>query len=132
MRILITLLLLSPLLSFGQPGNTLPGLNQVKKDSSCIAAHLPVLPRSDFSRVYELESYTSNVYVISQDSIYYKIFSRYPKDSLPVFDFKKQELRAKSFCTYCIGLGTLNGQPKHRNACSYRFSWLLCNKKSEQ
>ena len=90
---------------------------------------LPGIFRYDLTKFFEAQHNSSNKYVVDTDSLYYKIFLKYPKDSLPFFDFTKQELMVSFSCYYCSSLGLLNGQPRHRNACAYITFWSVRDKK---
>lgn len=98
-------------------------------DSSSRPVSLPDLRYSDLHKVYEVGKKSSYFYIVDHDSVYYRIFSRFAKDSLPVFDFSKQELIVNIACVYCSGGGNLNGTPRHRNACGYADFWFLRDKK---
>lgn len=91
--------------------------------------NLPELFRYEITKFFEVGHKSSSRYVVGTDSLYYKIFSKYTKDSLPFFDFTKQELMVSFSCYYCSSLGLLNGQPRHRNACAYMTFWSVRDKK---
>lgn len=107
-------------------------------DDSRKWVNLPDISRSDLRKHFEVGQNSSYKYVVGTDSLYYKIFSVYPKDSLPVFDFAKQELVVGISCLQC---GSLRGvekeygntyflnRPMHRNACRYYSFWLVRDKK---
>ena len=102
--------------------DTLPGRNKKW-------VNLPELFRYEITKFFEAVHKSSPKYVVGTDSLYYKIFSKYPKDSLPFFDFTKQELVVSFSCHYCSSLGLLNGQPRHRNGCAYTAFWSVRDKK---
>ncbi|MEO7923830.1 MAG: hypothetical protein ABIR30_09140 [Chitinophagaceae bacterium] len=129
MRKLLFVLLFIPAIAGAQQDKEGNNLFLRKTDSSCRFISLPPLWRSDLTKVYEVGGKSSYQYIINHDSVYYRIFSRYSKDSLPVFDFSKQELLVRISCSYCIGMMAMNREPAHRNACSYNDSWCLRDKK---
>ena len=102
--------------------DTLPGRNKKW-------VNLPELFRYEITKFFEAVHKSSTKYVVGTDSLFYKIFSKYPKDSLPVFDFTKQELLVSFSCHYCSSSGLLNGQPRHRNGCAYTAFWSVRDKK---
>lgn len=127
----ITLL---PLLAAAQE-DRLPGLIEGKiKDSTAAFISLPDPYRSDFYKYFEVGRFSTYKYSIGHDSVYYKIFSRYHKDSLPVIDFSKNDLVVGVFCSQCVAtcrhLGERGNEPCHRNACRYKFIWYLGKKQT--
>jgi len=100
----------------------------IKTDSTCRFVSLPPLWPTDLYKIDEAGKRSSYHYLVGHDSLYYRIFSRYSRDSLPVFDFNKQELVVSVFCYYCSGLGTMDGSPRHRNACAYTAFFCVRDK----
>ncbi|MEI9810694.1 MAG: hypothetical protein WDO16_24050 [Bacteroidota bacterium] len=129
MKTFFSFLLLIPFLSFEQQGTSVYGFEGMKKDSICKPVSLPDLQSADLSEMYDLGKNSFYDYIVSHDSVYYRIFSRYAKNSLPVYDFSKQELLVHISCRYCAGSGSYNNEPRHRNACQYKAFWCLRNKK---
>jgi hypothetical protein len=129
MRKMLFVLLLLPIFTYSQEDQFFGPLLKQRKDSTTRPVSLPSLFKSDLSKIYEIGRKSAYNYVVDRDSVYYRIFSRYPKDSLPVFDFNKQELVVVISCHYCSGNGSFNGVPRHRNACAYRDFWFVREKK---
>jgi hypothetical protein len=138
-RIFIFLVCLAPIFSFSQTPDTINlglgspqlwGFKDTGVDTSAHMVSLPPLWKSELYKTLHMGKYGTYQYVISEDSMYYKAFARFSKDSLPVFDFSKKELFAKISCHYCSSLGTMdNGEPRHRNACQYTAFWFVRNKR---
>jgi hypothetical protein len=108
-------------------------------DTSRIWVNLPDMYLSDLRKFFEEGTNSSYNYVVGTDSLYYRIFSHIPKDSLPVIDFIKQELRAYISCIQCggvpkgvekFGQERLEKISRHRNACRYYSSWFVRDKKN--
>jgi len=131
MKRMLFLFLLIPVLLFSQEEKYKDFLIELKPDSTANLVLLPALWRSDFYKLYKLGRFSAYTYVVNSDSVYYKIFSRYHKDSLPSFDFAKQELLVRIFCPQCVFVCNHSGrsnEPCHRNACSYRDFWYFREK----
>ncbi len=112
---------------------------QDKPDSSKKWVDLPDIFPSDLTKFFEVGQNSSYNYVVNTDSLYYLIFSHFPKDSLPVFDFAKQELVVYISCTQCGSSYKGNkkdrddhlwNKPMHRNACRYYSWWYTRDKKN--
>jgi hypothetical protein len=125
---LFVVVFLLPILTYSQDDLVKGPLWKQRKDSTSKPVSLPSLHKSDLSKIYEIGRKSSYSYIIDRDSVYYRIFSRYPTDSLPVFDFSKQQLVVVISCHYCSGDGSFNGVPRHRNACAYRDFWFVREK----
>lgn len=57
---------------------------------------------------------------------------RFLTDSLPVFDFSKQELVLYSACDQCLAFCNHHGkenEPCHRNVCRFQDAWFVRDKK---
>ena len=132
MRKVLFLLQFLPVILFAQEDKHPENFGMLMADSSCRYVSLPVLWRSDFYKIYEVGRKASCHYIINQDSAYYRIFSDYSKDSLPVFDFTSKELVVSISCHSCLSLGTMNDKPRHRNACDYRYIWCVRDKKKNK
>jgi len=130
MKKILLIVVLLPLFSFAQdiPFEMQWGLAKV--DSTYKIISLPKIWVSDLNDALKVGKYSRSSYTVTHDSTYRKIFHRYPKDSLPVFDFNKEELLVHVSCRYCVGNATYENQPRHRNACSYTFFWFLRKKEN--
>lgn len=89
---------------------------------------LPDISLSDVKKFFTRGHQSSLYFVVDTDSLYHKIFSKYPISSLPVFDFIKQQLLVRFSCYYCLAAGLLNGKPRHRNSCAYTVIWTTRDK----
>jgi len=130
MKKLGLLFFLLPLFSFAQRDKNPGDLPWIKTDSGAVRVILPDLNYLDWAKI-NTTSRSDNT--ISADSMYHKLFSRFAKDSLPSFDFAKQELYTKSYCMQCISsCPPINGhiEPCHRNACRYTAVWFVRNKRN--
>lgn len=67
--------------------------------------------------------------VISTQVEYETLFSTSEK-ALPVIDFEQYNLHAFVTCSWCIHC-PVDNQECHRNACSYKPTWVLMEKSSE-
>jgi len=71
-------------------------------------------------------------YIWDNDSSLYKYMLRYHLiDSLPVFDFSKEELVLYSACGYCSAYCNHHGkkhEPCHRGACDFMDAWFVREK----
>ena len=132
MRKVLFLLQFFPVILFAQIDKHPENFGMLMADSSCRYVSLPVLWRSDFYKIYEVGRKASCHYIINQDSAYYRIFSDYSKDSLPVFDFTSKELVVSISCHYCLSSGTMNDKPRHKYACDYRHIWCVRDKKKNK
>jgi hypothetical protein len=119
MKLLFLILFFMPLLSSAQFG-------KARFDSTARFVSLP-LKQLDLSVFSGDRSKSSYQYVVTNDTMYYKIFARYKKDSLPTFDFSKQELVFSMACTQCLALCPTI-EPCHRNACRYTHFWATRDK----
>ena len=68
------------------------------------------------------------------DSLSYRSIQAYLIDSLPVIDFAKKELVMYTACAQCLafcdhGKDSENDRSCHRNACMYRETWFVREKK---
>jgi len=128
MKKILLVLVLLPFLSFAQESPFEQQWGLVKVDSTYKLLSLPKIWVSDLKDALEVGKYSRSSYTVTHDSMYRKIFHRYPKDSLPVFDFKKDELVVHVSCRYCNRMSSYDNQPRHRNACSYMIFWYLRKK----
>jgi hypothetical protein len=128
MKKLYFILLLFPLLSTAQQ-DKFSGLLAwpPRFDSTARHVMLPIT-HLDLSVFFIDQSWSFHHYVVSTDSIYYKIFAPYAKDSLPVIDFIKEELVFATVCTQCVATCP-TPTPCHRNACRYNYSWFVRDKR---
>ena len=79
--------------------------------------------------IYTKESLKN--WVTAADSFYYKLMCEYSIDSLPVFDFSKQELVLYSACGQCLAFCNHESEEReacHRNACHMQDAWYVRNK----
>jgi len=133
----IIILFCLPLQTFCQGTDTIPGRNPLNIwdergiDSTAHFIKLPSLNLGELNLLGEIGIYSSYKYVIGNENDYYRLFKRYKRDSLLKIDFNRTELIARIQCSYCAALGTLDGEPRHRNACSYGVTWFIRDKKIE-
>ena len=124
-----------PYFSLAQKNKYAEALFGLKQDTNAKYIKLPPLWRSDFYNLYRVGKYSSYRYLIKEESTYLKIFSRYHRDSLPVFDFTKQELVVSIACSQCLVVCKHNdfrdNEPCHRNACNYSEIWFVREKRKE-
>lgn len=123
--------LLIPIFSFAQKDKLENILFRLQPDTNAKQVILPKVRGIDFYKQYEVGIKSVHDYIVSDDSTYFRIFSRYPKDSLPMFDFTKQELLVNLFCLQCLTFCSHDGwdyQPCHCNACRYSYVWYVRNK----
>ncbi|MEO7983961.1 MAG: hypothetical protein ABI688_07760 [Bacteroidota bacterium] len=71
-----------------------------------------------------------NYKIENNDSFYYKLQEKYLIDSLPVFDFSKQELVMYAACGQCLAFchHSTGEDACHRNACYLQKSWYVRDK----
>jgi hypothetical protein len=124
---LIFICFLLPIIAFAQTEDDL-NLHPLKKlDSNITRISLPALGTTNFYKLFEVGHNSRYIYKITNDSLYYAIFSA-QKDTIPVIDFTRKELFVSISCTQCgaayKGYGWDN-IPKHRNACRYVAFWFL-------
>ncbi len=97
------------------------------------SARLINLPRLNRLEIYKIEDSIYNLKKsldINTPELYYKVFSRFDRDSLPQIDFKQHFLKAHSYCIYSGISGTESVRKcGHRQACSYNITWLLVKRK---
>jgi hypothetical protein len=69
---------------------------------------------------------------VENDTLSYQYYARYLIDSLPEFDFSRQELVLYIACGQCLNNCDHHGkarEPCHRNACHLQKAWYLRDKK---
>ena len=83
----------------------------------------------DLSRFNPLYG-NSLVFVIVSDSMYYNVFSKYKKDTLPEIDFVNNELVLYMACGQCLAYceHSKGTESCHRNMCYYQRAWFLREK----
>jgi hypothetical protein len=122
MKRLYFILLLCPLLGSSQKDGLEGLLKRNKFDSTARYISLPVknlqLPAAAVNH-----SWSRSEFVISSDSIYYRVFAKYNRDSLPIMNFDNHDLVLRSSCSQCFVLCP-TANPCHRNACRYSLSWF--------
>jgi hypothetical protein len=93
---------------------------------------LPELKSRELYSYFEAGKRPGTSLHITSDSVYYKIFAAYSKDSLPVIDFTCKELNVLAYCAQCLaGCNHKSdgwNEPCHRNACMYRYLWFIKDK----
>jgi hypothetical protein len=135
MRKILFLLLFVPIVSFAQSDESIAAFTISKPDS--LGKSVPQLNDIEFSRLYvirELGLKRKYIYTINTETEYKTIFERYLKDSLPVFDFSKQELVVYAACGQCLVVCNHHGghsEPCHRNACHFQQAWYVRDKKEQ-
>ena len=85
---------------------------------------------SIFSK-YRFTKDSLKVFVNGTDSSWYNYYLRYLVDSLPVIDFSKQELVAYAACGQCLAFCNHHGEknePCHRNGCYFMKTWYIREK----
>ena len=85
MKRVLLIVFFIPYFSPAQKNKHAEALFGLKQDTNSKYIKLPPLWRSDFYNLYEVGKYSSYKYLIKEESTYLKIFSRYHRDSLPVF-----------------------------------------------
>ncbi len=83
-----------------------------------------------FSRYNVTKESLKNYKIENNDSFYYRLQEKYLVDSLPVFDFSKQELVLYAACGQCLAFCNHNkGEDAcHRNACYLQEAWYVRDK----
>lgn len=90
---------------------------------------------STYRQLFSLYHYTDKdlvKYKVANDTLSYRYYSRYSIDSLPSFDFSRQELVLYSACGQCLRICDHHGkdqEPCHRNACHFQEAWYVRDKK---
>ena len=118
---MILIMVILPFLSLAQGDDD---LIYWKRDSTDTMIRVPKMTAYQLSPWFRAGEYSSYVKVIEHDSLYYRVFNRFHRDSLPVIDFSKKELVLYLFCAQCAAYCS-NNRPCHRNACSYQSIWFL-------
>ena len=128
-------LLFIPILSIAQNNGHKNQFEKLINDSTLgVPVRLPELKRGELYNFFEIGKKSTYGYLIKSDTLYYKIFSAYPKDSLPAIDFLKEELLLRIYCMQClISCHQENGfdYPCHRNACMYTMKWYKRGRKED-
>lgn len=90
---------------------------------------------STYRKLFSLYRYTKKdleKYRVVNDTLSYQYYSRYAIDSLPSFDFSRQELVLYSACGQCLNNCDHQGKEQefcHRNACHFQEAWYVRDKK---
>ncbi len=135
MRKMLFLLIFVSVISFGQSDESIAAFAISKPDS--LGKSVPQLNGIQFSNLYsirELGLKRKYIYTISTEMEYKKVFDRCLKDSLPVFDFSKQELVVYAACGQCMIVCNHQGKKNescHRNACHFQEAWYVREKKEQ-
>ena len=133
MKKMLLILLLVPVLGFAQRDEWTKAWLLNQPDSLGKPITMPKYKYySKLYSVFEIGQKSTYVYTITADSVYHKIFNDLPKDSLPAIDFSKQELMVYVACPQCLATCHHTGrdnEPCHRNACMYKESWYVKDKK---
>ena len=130
---MLFLLMLLPSLTFAQSNQSITAFLTSRPDT--LGAPVLELNNKKFTRLYsirELGLKRKYIYTITTEEEYRKVFGYYHKDSLPVFDFSKQELVVYAACGQCMVVCNHHGkerEPCHRNACVYQEAWYIRDKK---
>jgi hypothetical protein len=153
----LLLLIFVPILTFGQSKESIAAFLKSRPEGLGTAVSLPETSYNPNYRKYDTTGKKhSIIYVVTTDSVYheffsmyrftkesleqykmnndsllYKFYSRYLIDSLPVFDFSKQELVLYAACGQCFAFCGHHGEeqePCHRNACHYLETWYVRDK----
>jgi hypothetical protein len=66
------------------------------------------------------------------DQWHYNWMKKHHVDSLPIIDFSKEELIRYAACAQCLAFcrNAESRGPCHRNACSFRETWFIREKKT--
>jgi hypothetical protein len=135
MRKMLFLLLLLPAMSFAQSDESIAAFAISKPDS--LGKSVPQLNGIKFNSLYsirELGLKRKYIYTITTETEYSAVFKRYKNDSIPIFDFSKQELVVYAACGQCMIVCNHHGKENescHRNACHFQQAWYLRNKKEQ-
>jgi hypothetical protein len=135
MRKMLFLLLLLPALSFAQSDESIAAFTISKPDS--LGKPVPQLNGIKFNHLYsirELGLKRKYIYTITTEAEYKTVFNRYQNDSLPVFDFSKQELVVYAACGQCMIVCNHHekrNESCHRNACHFQQAWYVREKKEQ-
>jgi len=130
---MLFLLLIVPALSKAQSHESNRAFQKSRPDF--LGAALTALDNRSFTRLYairELGLQRKYLYTVSTETEYRIVFGYYPVDSLPVFDFSKQELIVYAACGQCLAFCGHQGKKNeacHRNACHFQQAWYLREKK---
>lgn len=161
MKKTLFLLLLIPSLIFAQSDESIAAFLKSRPEGLGRSVSMPKSeyhPHFDYSYYHSGNKERGLIYVVSSDSAYHKIFSRfnitkeslnnykienndsffyklllkYLIDSLPVFDFSKQELVLYSACGQCLAFchHTIGVDACHRNACTLMEAWYVRDKET--
>lgn len=101
---MLFLLMLLPSLTFAQSNQSINAFLTSRPDT--LGTPVLELNNKKFTRLYlirELGMKRKYIYTITTAEEYRKVLGYYHKDSLPVFDFSKQELVVYAACGQCMG-----------------------------
>jgi len=135
MRKMLFLLLFLPVLSFAQSDESIVAFAISRPDS--LGKSVPQLNDIELTRLYairELGLKRKYIYTITTEIEYKTVFNRYPYDSLPFFDFSKQELVVYAACGQCMVVCNHHEKQNescHRNACHFQQAWYVREKKNQ-
>ena len=133
MKNIFFLLLLLPSLTFAQSNKSITAFLTSRPDT--LGTPVLELNNKKFNQLYSIREVGMKrkyIYTIYTAEEYRKVFDNYHKDSLPFFDFSKQELVVYTACGQCMIVCNHHGrerEPCHRNACVYQEAWYIRDKK---
>jgi len=133
MRKMLFLLLIVPALSKAQSHESILAFQKSRPDS--LGTPVSALENRPFTRLYEIRELglqRKYIYTVSTETAYRTVFGYFPVDSLPVFNFSKQELIVYAACGQCLafcGHQGKKGEACHRNACHFQQAWYMREKK---
>ena len=131
MRKLFLAFLLFPLAALAQKDKYDFLIDAFFKDSSGKMISLPEIERWDRYRLIDSIASATAGFRILTDSGYHKIFGDKSESALPIIDFNKYFLSARSECIFCAAVcnhAPGNHSSCHRQACEYALRWFLFEK----
>ncbi len=135
MRKMLFLLFLLPVISFGQSDESIAAFATSQPDS--LGKPVSQLNDIEYNHLYsirELGLKRKYIYAITTETEYKTVFNRYKNDSIPNFDFSKEELVVYAACGQCMIVCNHHGKDRescHRNACHFQQAWYVREKKGE-